>query len=160
MKITWSDARKGAAQLAKNLKELEWWEEIQYVLLGRGGLQVGALLARELKLKRVSYIPIDNRTLHPKHWAYMLYLNSELPVVLVDDIYDTGQTIQTVFDELEREFSGINIGYTIRSAVLYSRYGKGKQVNLFHYKTILTDEWLEFPWEVEESNDLQKKLPF
>jgi hypoxanthine phosphoribosyltransferase len=158
MKFTWSEARQGVAELAKELKELERWEDIQYVLLGRGGLQVGALLAREIKMRRIFYIPIDNRTLNPVHWSFLLYVNSNLPVVLVDDIYDTGRTLQAVFDEVESEVAH-HAEYPIRCIALMSRYGKGKQINLRHWKTLLTDEWIEFPWE-EGEVDQQKELPF
>jgi uncharacterized protein len=57
------------------------------------------LIARELDINHIQFIPVRNKKLHIEE---MLPLLKDKKYLIVDDIYDTGDTFTKVFDVIKR----------------------------------------------------------
>ncbi|MDD5677866.1 MAG: phosphoribosyltransferase [Kiritimatiellae bacterium] len=66
-------------------------------------------------------------------------------VLLVDDIHDSGQTIQTVMRLLQRRRPR-----ALHSVTLYFKQGVDQRPD-FHCRTVPHDVWVVFPWERHET---------
>ncbi len=65
-------------------------------------------------------------------------------VLLVDDIHDSGQTLQKVALHLQRRHP-----QTLRTATLFYKQ-KAMHAPDFHAHTVAPDVWVVFPWEKNE----------
>ena len=120
------------------------------VLLGiaRGGLPLTASLAYALGVKKVAtinvefYTGVDSRLPEPLVLPPALDPSdmAGLDVLVVDDVADTGRTLEVVADLVRRW------GARSRTAVLYE-----KPASLVHpdYAWRTTDRWIEYPWSDE-----------
>lgn len=64
-------------------------------------------------------------------------------VLVVDDVIETGRTLQLVIDELYR--------YGVREVKTLSLYVKKWSPILPDYYHSVTDKWIVFPWEIRET---------
>lgn len=99
-----------------------------------GGIIPAKLVARELEINHILLIPIRNKKLHMEE---MPQLNRNINYLIVDDIYDTGNTFTKVHDvvrEFDYEFAFLMTRYKDKNAKLAARV-------LDHKK------WIVFPWE-------------
>jgi uncharacterized protein len=106
------------------------------VILGitNGGIVPARLMARDLDINRIQFIPIRNKKLQKYD---MPKLNKDKKYLIVDDIYDTGNTFYKVCDfikEFNCDFVFLMCRYQQNSSILV-----GKILN--HKK------WVVFPWE-------------
>jgi uncharacterized protein len=121
-------------------------EKISYMIQGtgknydiilaitNGGIIPAKLVARELEINHILFIPIRNKQLHMEE---MPQLNKSIKYLIVDDIYDTGNTFTKVYDVV-REFD-------FDFAFLMTRY-KDKNAKLAA-KVLDHQKWIVFPWE-------------
>jgi hypoxanthine phosphoribosyltransferase len=101
-----------------------------------GGIIPARLLARELDINKIQLIPIRNKKLYREE---MLSLDRNKKYLVVDDIYDTGDTFSKVF--------GMVKDFDCDFAYLMSRY---KDINAPLVAKILNHEkWVVFPWEIK-----------
>ena len=99
-----------------------------------GGIVSVRLIARELDIDQIQFIPIRNKKLHAEE---MLPLLKGKKYLIVDDIYDTGDTFAKVFDIVK--------GFDCDFAFLMTRY---KESNATLVGKVLNHEkWIVFPWE-------------
>lgn len=98
----------------------------------RGGIVPARLLSRELGIDTIQFIPVRNKAV----------IKSEMPVLdadnhylVIDDIYDTGDTYHKVANVLK----GFNCDYCFCMS-RYERHGITAKV-LDH------NRWIVFPWE-------------
>lgn len=98
----------------------------------RGGIIPARLLSRDLEIDTIQFIPVRNKTV----------ITSEMPALdvgkrylVIDDIYDTGETYRKVANVLD----GFNCDYSFCMS-RYERHGITGKV-LDH------DRWIVFPWE-------------
>ena len=99
-----------------------------------GGIIPARLIARELDLNHIQFIPIRNKKLHVEE---MLPLLKGKKYLIVDDIYDTGDTFTKVFNVVK--------GFDCDFAFLMTRY---KDSNApFVGKVLNHEKWIIFPWE-------------
>jgi uncharacterized protein len=113
------------------------------IILGitNGGIIPARLLALELDINHIQFIPVRNKTLHHEE---MPKLATDKKYLVVDEIYDTGETFSKVkyamqdFDcdyaFLMRRFNDTNDNATGNEATFV-----GKILN--------HDKWVVFPWE-------------
>jgi hypoxanthine phosphoribosyltransferase len=113
------------------------------IILGitNGGIIPARLMAQELDINHIQFIPVRNKKLYIKE---MPQLATDKKYLVVDEIYDTGQTITKVkyamqeFDcdyaFLMRRFNDTNGNET----------GNG---TTFIGKILNHDKWIVFPWE-------------
>lgn len=80
-------------------------------------------------------IDSDKRYIKWSEIHYLLNKLSKLGCIIVDDIYDTGETLQAYKEK----------GYEIAS--LYYRHGNLKQPD-FWIEFVSNNDWLVFPWEI------------
>jgi hypoxanthine phosphoribosyltransferase len=99
-----------------------------------GGIIPARLIARELDINHIQFIPIRNKQLHIEE---MLPLLKGTKYLIIDDIYDTGDTYDKVYSVI-REFD-----YDF--AFLMTRY-KDSNATLVA-KVLNHEKWIVFPWE-------------
>jgi hypoxanthine phosphoribosyltransferase len=126
-------------ELVKDIANLIQRSKKNYNLIlaiTNGGLVPARLLARELDINNIQFIPIRNKKLYREE---MLSLDRNRKYLVVDDIYDTGDTFSKVF--------AIVKDFDCDFAFLMSRY---KDNNAPLVAKILNHEkWVVFPWEIK-----------
>ena len=134
-------------------KEYCTWQEIELLVQGlahtiqisgkkfdvilaitNGGIIPARLIARELDINHIQFIPIRNKQLHIEE---MLPLLKGTKYLVIDDIYDTGNTYNKVYSVI-REFD-------CDFAFLMTRY-KDSNASLVA-KVLNHEKWIVFPWE-------------
>jgi hypoxanthine phosphoribosyltransferase len=134
-------------------KEYCTWQEIELLVEGlvhtmqisgkkfhvilaitNGGIIPARLIARELDIHHIQFIPIRNKQLHIEE---MLPLLKGTKYLVIDDIYDTGDTYNKVYSAI-REFD-------CDFAFLMTRY-KDSNASLVA-KVLNHEKWIVFPWE-------------
>ena len=125
-----------------------------YILVGRGGLAVGALMIRFLPMESVLYLPLDTSgsrllelyvKMYRHQWVRTLEAASH--VFLIDDIYDTGRTIETAGKELLTS----GVCKRVIAVTIYTRHERlFKQGDHLRAQNIDTNNWVTFPWEVHD----------
>jgi hypoxanthine phosphoribosyltransferase len=99
-----------------------------------GGIIPARLIARELEIGHIQLIPMRNKKLHREEILPLVKCKKYL---IVDDIYDTGDTFGKVFTEVK--------GFDCDFAFLMTRY---KDSNATIVAKVLNHEkWIVFPWE-------------
>lgn len=114
LRLDWYDFNKACNGLASKLKG----KRFPIVAQPRGGLPIGVRLSHLLDLK-MGYNPV-----------------SDQPVIWVDDIIDTGKT-------LERAEKLLHEDSIFVSWVVKPRYEQAVMHEYVHE----TDQWVVFPWE-------------
>lgn len=115
------------------------------VAIARGGLPIGGALGYALSMKNIAtlnvefYTDVDERRELPIVLPPVLNLVDleNTNVLVVDDVADTGETLQMVIDLLSPSVS------EVRSAVLYE---KTRSIVSPDFTWKHTDEWINFPW--------------
>ena len=126
-------------ELVKEIANLIQRSKKKYDLIlaiTNGGIIPARLLARELDIDNIQFIPIRNKKLYREE---MLSLDRNKKYLVVDDIYDTGDTFSKVF--------AIVKDFDCDFAFLISRY---RDNNAPLVAKILNHErWIAFPWEIK-----------
>jgi len=150
----WEEANKLALDLTKKVKE--YWpdhynlvEKTGYLLLGRGGLAVGGMMARHLDMRYVIYLPVNRGDLfqwfkswYRSTWADIVRGLAVDTLVVVDDINDTGETFQEMLKLLYSSPSGKE--YLLVSLV---KRETSKLAGTYYAKLVSHQDYIVFPWE-------------
>ena len=134
-------------------KEYCTWQEIELLVEGlahtiqisgknydvilaitNGGIIPARLIARELDINHVQFIPIRNKQFHIEE---MLPLLNRTKYLVIDDIYDTGDTYNKVYSvirEFDCDFAFLMTRYEYSNATLVA-------------KVLNHEKWIVFPWE-------------
>ncbi len=115
------------------------------VAIARGGLIIGGALAYALGHKNIAtvnvefYTGIDERLDVPVELPPVLDLDdlTNRTVLIVDDVADTGETLQLVVEKCRPAVA------ELRSLVLYE---KSRSLVRADYVWKRTDQWINFPW--------------
>ncbi len=113
--------------------------------IARGGLIIGGAIAYAMGHKNIAtvnvefYTGIDDRLDVPVELPPVLNMDDLVNrrVLVVDDVADTGETLQLVLDKCRPHVE------EIRSAVLYH---KPRSVVAPDYAWRVVDAWIDFPW--------------
>jgi hypoxanthine phosphoribosyltransferase len=160
--VTWSDYHETIEKLAAHIHR-SGWEFNQIVCLAKGGLRVGDILARIYDvplaiLSTSSYRSGDRSrsTLVFSRDLTMTTPNLGSHVLLVDDLVDSGITLQKTIPWLDRHY-GFYIE-EVRTAVLW--YKACSVIKPDYYVDYLPDNpWIHQPFEKYEEMkpaDLEK----
>jgi hypoxanthine phosphoribosyltransferase len=144
--MTWDHLGDGARELAETIHDDGYRPDI-VLAIARGGLLVGGAVAYALGVKNTFamnvefYTGVDQRLAMPMILPPVPALVDfeETQVLVVDDVADTGATL-----ELVKEFCAGKVG-EVRCAVLYE---KPQSTVRCDYVWRHTDRWIDFPWSV------------
>jgi hypothetical protein len=75
-------------------------------------------------------------------------LNAEDSLLLIDDVFDSGRSLEAVIAELRRRCRR-NLPERIRIATVYFKPSRNRSSLLPDYYVRATDQWLVFPHEVD-----------
>ncbi len=155
--LTWDDFGLAARALARQIRN-SGWEPDLLVGLARGGLIPVGALAYALGCKTVGSINMEFYTGEGTTLAEPLMLPPYMEVspelgsraLVVDDVADSGRTLQKVVDLLSeqgiRDRGGRLVRFEVRTAVLYE---KPRSIIRPDYWWHQTDRWISFPWSAE-----------
>ena len=112
------------------------------IILGitNGGIIPARLMARELDINHIQFIPIRNKKLYKKEMFPLFKVKKYL---IVDEILDTGETFSKVYNiirMLDCDF-----------AFLMSRYRYTGKSSVFVGKLLNHNKWIVFPWEIKSN---------
>ena len=131
------------------------------VAIWRGGAPIGVAVQEMLKargidadhiaIRTASYQGIDGRDDEVQVFS-MNYLIKNIShddsVLIVDDVFDTGRSIEAVIDHL-REKARLNMPEEIRIAVHYYKPARNLSGRVPDYFLHETEKWLKFPHSLE-----------
>lgn len=99
-----------------------------------GGIIPARLIARELEINHIQFIPIRNKKLYIEE---IFPLSKDKKYLVIDDIYDTGNTFAKV--------STVVKGFDCDFAFLMARY-ENSDIKIVA-KILNHQKWIVFPWE-------------
>ncbi|MET0279615.1 MAG: phosphoribosyltransferase family protein [Steroidobacteraceae bacterium] len=127
----------------------------------RGGAPIGIAVQEVLEYHNIhcdhlairtsSYTGIDQQSAQVRVHAidYLVSrLTAEDHLLLIDDIFDSGRSIEAVLDVLKRRCRR-NMPENVRIATVYSKPKRNKTQLKPDYCIRETDEWLVFPHEIK-----------
>ena len=106
-----------------------------------GGIIPARGLAKELEINDIQFIPFRNKMLYTK---VMPILSKEKKYLIVDEIYDTGETLSKVDNILKK--------FDYDFAFLMSRYRYNGKPFAYVGKLLNHNKWIVFPWEVKNNH--------
>lgn len=148
--VSWSDYHQKIEQLAVKIYQSNW-QFNQIICLARGGLRVGDILSRIYKqplaiLATSSYIGAGKQERGDLIFScHLTMTTSELGshILLVDDLVDSGVTIEQTIPWLQERYCQVQ---EIRTAVLW--YKAGSTIAPDYYVDYLGDNpWIHQPFE-------------
>lgn len=149
MRLSWEDIEQLVSKICDDMKNRYTTNHI--IAVGRGGLIPARLISDKLNVKDISIINVSlyKGVAEKNNKISILNYNENIEkknVLLIDDISDSGETIEAVIDHLKNKRANV-----IRSATLLMRDTLIRWPS-FVGKTIGKD-WVIFPWEKEEFRD-------
>ena len=126
--ISWDELDRLADELCDMIPENQY--EGIYAI-PRGGLIIGVMISHKLGLPMIDRL---------QSWYGKKFL-------IVDDIADTGQTLQGMRAEVYKEAHTATIHYHKQSSVEPSYWVEEK-----------SDDWIVYPWEKNDSEEIQDYL--
>ena len=142
------------------------------IALWRGGTPVGmavqeimaycGLESDHIAIRTSSYVGVDERGAVAVHGLNYIIkkICYEDRVLIVDDVFDTGNTIKAVVEELQRRARD-NTPEDIRIAVPWYKPERNETDIVPDYFIRETGEWLVFPHELDalDSDELRRERP-
>jgi hypoxanthine phosphoribosyltransferase len=126
----------------------------------RGGAPVGIAVQEILEyngiecdhvsIRTSSYTGIDqqSRTVRVHAVDYLVSsLNAEDQLLLIDDVFDSGRSLEAVIAELRRRWRR-NLAEQIRVATVYYKPARNRSNLMPDFYVRSTDQWLVFPHEI------------
>jgi len=130
------------------------------VAIWRGGAPIGITVQEVLEyhgvecdhiaIRTSSYTGINQQTTVRVHALDYLVsrLEAEDRLVLIDDVFDSGRSLEAVMDQLHRRCRR-NLPEQIRIATAYFKPARNKTKLVPDFYVRSTDQWLVFPHEVQ-----------
>ena len=100
-----------------------------------GGIVPARLMARELNIDYIQLIPVRHKKLYKEEMPLLL---KDKKYLIVDEIYDTGDTLCKVYDAVRI--------FDCDFAFLMSRYVHNSR-GIYIGKVLNHNKWIVFPWE-------------
>ena len=131
------------------------------VAIWRGGAPIGICVHEFLKYKNINtdhiairtsrYTGIDETSTNigVHNLGYLTErLKPDSKVLLVDDVYDSGRSIEAIFEELKKK-CGDQMPIDIRTATIYYKPTRNETGKVPEYYVEESTEWIVFPHELE-----------
>lgn len=139
--VSWDDVHAYITTIADTFKD----RQFDCILsIARGGAILGTMLSHKLNIP-TQYIGISSynntqKTNNIKYYQYPNLLNYK-NIIVIDDIIDTGDTINSIKTDIAANMKDSQFTYT----TMYATLTQSTKVD-YYYK-LKTDEWIQFPWE-------------
>lgn len=161
--LSWQEVENGCLEISHKLNKSKFVPDLILPVLW-GGVIPARLLMDIMNLDRLYCTPITARSY--ENCEAKKYIEVDIPaplifkkpealmnILIVEEIVDSGRTVETIIKELMRKFPSIPLNQ-IRVATLFSRvvFRPGSVViydNFFCYREIY-EEWVIFPWDKQE----------
>jgi uncharacterized protein len=130
------------------------------VAIWRGGAPIGIAIqevleyhsihADHIAIRTSSYTGIDeqNKTVRVHAVDYLVSrLSAEDELLLVDDVFDSGRSLEAAIAELKRRCKR-NFPEKVRIATVYYKPSRNRSSLVPDYFVLETDQWLVFPHEL------------
>lgn len=159
-------------QLARQVLE-SGFKPTFIIAVWRGGAPIGIAVQEflafhgiqtdNIAIRTSSYTGIDNqdRTIQIFGLNYLVKnMQHTDRVLLVDDVFDTGRSMEAIIDELKRRLR-LNLPEDIRIAVPYYKPSRNQIGRAPEYFVHETAEWLKYPHSLEGLSvaEIQEKRP-
>lgn len=155
------DLHNDAIKLAAEILQSGFRPKV-IIALWRGGTPIGIAVQEfldhygntqsdHIAIRTSSYSGIDNqsREVRIHGLSYLVRnINRDDPLLIVDDVYDTGQTIKALIDELTLKCRN-NTPLDIRVAVPWYKPTRNETDREPDYYIHTTDKWIKFPFSLE-----------
>jgi uncharacterized protein len=165
--VSWEDYHRAIERVALKVVE-SGYEFDQIICLARGGLRVGDMLSRIFDqplavLATQSYFANADKTGEAQGdltiGQHMAKVNERLGarVLLVDDLVDSGKTMQEVVEHLKHRYPGI---LSVKTAVIWKK-GCSVFTPDFWADDLPSNPWIHQPFEVYDQmkpGDLAARL--
>jgi len=139
--VSWDQLHRDARALAWRLQDTGSWKAV--VAITRGGMAPAMIVARELDIRTVDTISVKSYN-HQTQSAPEVIKSPDPDVVkdgegvlIVDDLVDTGRTLEIVREKLPRA----------HVATVYAKPLGRDQVDTF-VTEVSQDTWIFFPWDM------------
>jgi hypoxanthine phosphoribosyltransferase len=163
--ITNNELYKDTKALIQELQKMNFDpRSTQVIAIGRGGFVPAQFVAYALNIRNISSVQsvfYENFEKKEQNISGIFFLDYEDfdHFIIVDDIYDTGETMDTVVDVVADAIETLSDKtIKITPAVVYTRFKKkemarrgvkfGKKIKKLKKK----DPWLVFPWDTMQEN--------
>ena len=134
---SWEEVESLTKVVADKIKRSKRKRYDAILAVTNGGIIPARLMARELNVNHIQFIPIRNKKLREKEMP-LLFLDKKY--LIVDEIYDTGEIFSKVSDATRI--------FDCDFAFLMSRYKKNNSAKITYVGKILNNnKWIVFPWE-------------
>ena len=130
--LSWKEIDKLIHDLACRLKTTGI-KFAEVVGIGNGGIVPARLIARDLNLDEISFLPVKAGNILKN---YNLHLEKKRKYLLVDDILDSGNTYRQISEYL--------VGYDCTFAFCVAR---NYWPEVYTAKVLSHEKWVVFPWE-------------
>nr|MEE4268747.1 phosphoribosyltransferase family protein [Candidatus Krumholzibacteria bacterium] len=143
------------------------------IAIWRGGAPIGIAVqeylsfhgihADHIAIRTSSYSGIDNQSREIKTYG-LDYLVKNMThadrLLIVDDVFDTGRSIEAIVDELRRRMR-LNTPEDIRVAVPYYKPSRNQTARKPDFVVHETTEWIKFPHSLEglSVEEIRQKRP-
>jgi hypoxanthine phosphoribosyltransferase len=146
--LTWSDFGVGIRDLALDVARSGYQPDV-ILAIARGGLIPAGSLGYALSVKNTYVMNVEYYTGVNQRLEVPVFLPPHLDLIgvedkqflIVDDVADTGHTLQMVHDFCAGKVADV------RCAVIYE---KPRSVIRCEYVWKRTDRWIEFPWSSQD----------
>ena len=134
---SWEEVESLTKVVADKIKRSKRKRYDAILAVTNGGIIPARLMARELNVKHIQFIPVRNKKLH-EYEMPPLFIDKKY--LIVDEIYDTGEIFSKVSDATRI--------FDCDFAFLMSRYKKNNSAKITYVGKILNNnKWIVFPWE-------------
>jgi len=155
------DLHHDALKLAQNVLNSGFRPSV-IIALWRGGTPIGiavqefidhysGLNSDHISIRTSSYSGIDeqSRTVKIHGLSYLVKnMNQDDSLLIVDDVFDTGRTIDALLDEIKTKCRK-NMPKAIRVAVPWYKPDKNETNFVPDYYLHTTNQWIKFPYSLE-----------
>ncbi len=159
--LTSEDLHNDAFKLAQQILNSGFRPKI-IIALWRGGTPIGIAVQEfldhygktesdHIAIRTSSYSGIENQSRQVKihGLSYLIKnINRDDPLLIVDDVYDTGKTIEALISELKLKCRK-NTPEDIRVAVPWYKPARNETDREPDYFIHTTKEWIKFPFSLE-----------
>ena len=152
--ITWDEYHRTIEKLARQVHQ-SGWQFNQLICIARGGLRVGDVLSRIFDLP-LAILSTSSYTAKAGTVRGELMIADQMTmasgrlgdrVLLVDDLVDSGMTLEKVGQHLKRRFPEVT---EVRSAVIWWK-GSSKVEPDYYVEHLPNNPWIHQPFEEYDS---------